>query len=475
MLKQIAPFLLCCLLAACNGAPASSEGAASAPSQAAPATAPAEDPYAPHPYVKFQHTEWTRDAVLYQINTRQFTPEGTFAAAEAQLPRLKDLGVDILWLMPVQPIGEKNRKGSLGSPYSVKDYYGVNPEFGTLDDLKSFIQAAHALGMHVILDWVANHTAWDNPLVTEHPDWYDHDWKGDFHPTPWLDWSDIIDLDYDQPGLRKYMTDVMKYWVAEVGFDGFRCDVAGYVPLDFWENLRRELDAIKPVFMLAEWQSRDLHAHAFDATYAWDWYNTAHAVAKGDGDVGAFFGYYSSNESAWPKDGYRMTFVSNHDKNAWDGTQFEQFGDALEAMIVLSVAGEGMPLIYNGQEAGNEKRLEFFEKDPIVWRPHPIGALYKKLFALKHETKALWNGAAGARMISVINSKPSKVLSFVRFGDKDGVFVVINFTPEPQTIRYSQSLHYGDYIDYLSGETVSFDENTTTTLGPWGYRVYVKR
>lgn len=438
-------------------------------------TAPAADRYEPSPYVKITHPEWSTNAVLYQINTRQFTEDGTFAAAQQQLPRLRDLGVDIIWLMPIHPIGELNRKGSLGSPYSVKDYYGVNPEFGTLEDLKSFVAAAHALGMHVILDWVANHTAWDNPLVTEHPDWYDRDWKGDFHPTPWFDWSDIIDLDYSKPGLRRYMTEAMKYWVETADIDGFRCDVAGFVPLDFWENVRAELDAVKPVFMLAEYEGRDVHARAFDASYAWSWNNTAHAVAKNGAGAGAFFGYYSGNEGGWPHDAYRMVYVSNHDQNAWDATQFERFGDALEATIVLSVVGEGMPLIYNGQEAGNQKRLEFFEKDPIAWRDHPIGALYKKLFALKHETRALANGETGARMISVINSAPSKVLSFVRFGETDGIFAAINFSPEEQTIAFPQSLHHGRYVEYFSNEPVSFGADTGLTLAPWDYRVFVKQ
>jgi glycosidase len=435
---------------------------------------PPGDLYQPSPYVKLAHPEWSRNAVLYQLNTRQFTAEGTFAAAERELPRLKDLGVDIIWLMPIHPIGEVNRKGSLGSPYSVKDYYGVNPEFGALDDLKSFVAAAHDLGMHVILDWVANHTAWDNPLVTAHPDWYERDWKGDFRPTPWWDWSDIIDLDYSKPGLRRYMTEAMKYWVETAGIDGFRCDVAGYVPLDFWENLRAELEAIKPVFMLAEWEGRDVHARAFDATYAWSWNNFVHAIAMGKADVGALFGYYSGNESAWPADAYRMTYVSNHDQNAWDATQFERFGAALEGAIVLSVVGEGMPLIYNGQEAGNEKRLAFFEKDPIVWREHKVGELYKSLFALKHQVKALANGAAGARMVPVVNSAPSKVLSFVRFSENDGIFAVINFSPDRQAVSFPQSLHHGRYTEYFSGEAAAFDAESELALDPWGYRVYIR-
>lgn len=443
-----------------------------------PAQSPAADvidPYEPQPYIKIQHPEWSRDAILYQLNVRQFSEDGTFAAAQAELPRLKELGADIIWLMPIHPIGEKNRKGSLGSYYSVKDYYGVNPEFGTLDDLKEFVDAAHALGMHVILDWVANHTAWDNTLVTEHPDWYERDWKGDFRPTPWWDWSDIIDLDFSKPGVREYMTEAMKYWVREAGVDGFRCDVAGYIPLDFWENLRRELDAIKPVFMLGEFEERDVHARAFDATYAWSWSNSMQSIAKGNSNVGGLFGYYSGNESAWPQDAYRMTYTSNHDYNSWHGTDQELYGDMLPAAIVLAFVGEGMPLIYNGQEAGNPKRLEFFEKDSIVWRDHPNGALFKKLTDLRHGTKALWNGAAGARMISVVNSEPQKVLSFVRFGEEDGVFATINFTGAAQTVSFSQALHHGDYTDYFSGETVTFDDEATLSLTPWEYRVYLKK
>ncbi|NWG92998.1 MAG: alpha-amylase [Parvularculaceae bacterium] len=434
----------------------------------------AADPYAPSPYVKLSHPEWTRNAVLYQINTRQFTREGTFAAAEKELPRLKGLGVDILWLMPIHPIGEKNRKGTLGSPYSVRDYFAVNPEFGTLDDLKSFVAAAHAHGMHVILDWVANHTAWDNPLVTEHPDWYERNWKGDFHPTPWWDWSDIIDLDYSNRDLREYMSRAMRYWIEEADVDGYRCDVAGYVPLDFWEQVRKELDAIKPVFLLAEYEQRDAHARAFDATYAWSLSNSLQKIAKGEADVGALFGFYSENESAWPEDAYRMTFTSNHDFNSWHGTDEELYGDAFEAITVLAFVGEGMPLIYNGQEAGLDKRLEFFEKDPISWRAHPNADLYTRLIALKHQVKALSNGAAGARMVSVVNSSPTKVLSFARFGEEDGVFAVINFTPEEQMISFEDALHHGDYVDFFSGAPAKFDRSSGLTLAPWEYRLYLK-
>ena len=432
------------------------------------------DVYQPQPYVRIAHPDWSKNATIYQVNTRQFTAEGTLKAAAAELPRLRELGVDIVWLMPIHPIGEQNRKGSLGSPYAVRDYFAVNPEFGTLADLKSFVARAHELGMYVILDWVANHTAWDNPLRGENPHWYARDHKGDFRPTPWWDWSDIIDLDYSQRDLREYMTRALRYWVEEADIDGYRCDVAGFVPLDFWVNARRELDAIKPVFMLAEWEARDLHAAAFDMTYAWSWYDAVHAIAQGRAGVDALFRYYSWNESAYPREAYRMTFVSNHDKNAWEATQFEAFGDGLEAAIVLSVVGEGMPLIYNGQEAGNPRRLAFFEKDPIEWRPHAIGELYRSLFRLRKSNTALWNGQWGARMIRVWNTRPAEVFSFVRENERDKVFAVLNFSAEPQTVGFSDAPFTGAYRDFFAGTDVDVGEDFEMTLGPWEYRLLTR-
>jgi len=420
------------------------------------------------------HPDWSLDATLYELNTRQFTEAGTFRAAEAHLPRLAGLGVDIIWLMPVHPIGEKNRKGSLGSPYSVRDYFGVNPEFGTLDDLKRFIAAAHGLGMHVILDWVANHTAWDNPLVAEHPEWYARDAAGKLRSTPWWDWSDVVDLDYTQPGLRRYMLDAMSYWVREADVDGFRCDVAGYVPGEFWDAARAELEAIRPVFMLAEWEARDLHVRAFDATYAWTWNDALHAVTQGNADTTALVRYYSWREKAWPRDSMRMTFVSNHDTNSWKGTQFERFGDGLRAAIVLSVVGDGIPLLYSGQEAGNDRRLAFFERDPIAWREHPVGELYRRLFALKHDNTALWNAPRGALMEKAGNSAERYAFSFVRANERDGVFAVFNFSGEARTVTFAGTRHHGRYLDVFGGEPAEFAAATAVELEPWGYRVYTR-
>ncbi|CAN5304686.1 alpha-amylase family glycosyl hydrolase [soil metagenome] len=456
-------------------------GAAQAQTQAptsAPLTDATADPiYTPRPVVTLTHPDWTKNAVLYQLNTRQFTPEGTFRAAQAELPRLKALGVDVIWLMPIHPIGEINRKGTLGSPYSIKDYYGVNPEFGTLDDLKAFVAAAHAQGMKVILDWVANHTAWDNVLTTTHPEWYQRDLDGHFRPTPWWDWSDIINLDYHHAGLRQYMTEALVYWVREADIDGYRADVAGFVPLDFWETARKQMEAVKPVFMLAEWEMRDMHHAAFDASYAWSWKEAMMKVADGDADTNALATFYSWHESAYPREAMRMTYTSNHDQNAWEGTEYEEYGPAREAAIVLSVVGEGIPLIYNGQEVGNRRRLAFFEKDPIVWPAgHALdeqGLLYQRLFALKHANPALWNGQWGGLMHKVVNSAPTRVLSFFREKDGNQVFAVLNLSGEPQTVTFEGTHHLGDYVD-LDGAAATFAAGSTIELPAWGWRVYVR-
>lgn len=431
-----------------------------------------DDKLAPEPYIKLTHPEWMKSAAVYEMNVRQMTEEGTFEAAREHLPRLKALGVDVLWLMPIHPIGEKNRKGELGSYYSVKDYYGVNAEFGTMEDFRAFVDDAHGQGMKVILDWVANHTAWDNPLRSEHPDWYDRDWKGDFRPTPWFDWSDIIDLDYGEVGLRKYMIDAMSHWVREADIDGYRLDTAPMVPLDFWEDAHAALDEIKDVYMLGEGEHRDMHERAFDTSYAWSWWDAVHQIGQGDADVGALVGYYSQNEATWPEGAQRLTHVSNHDKNSWDGTQFETMGEALMPAIVLSVVGEGVPMIYSGQEAGNEKRLEFFERDPIEWRDHPIGDLYARLFQLKEDTSALWNAPWGAPMIQVPNDRGGEVLSFVRRDDDSKVFAAFNFSADTVEAAFEQSLYHGDYVDFESGESVKMTADTTLDLSPWSYRVF---
>lgn len=429
--------------------------------------------FAPQSLYTVKQPEWSSHAVIYQVNTRQFSTSGDFKGVIAGLPHIKALGADIVWLMPIHPIGNKYRKGELGSPYAVKDYFAINPEFGNEGDLKALVEEAHKLSLKVIIDWVPNHSAWDNPLVESHPHWYAKDYKGDFRPSPWWDWSDIIEFDYRQAGLREYMIEALRYWVEKFDIDGYRCDVAGYVPNDFWCQAKDALEQIKPVFMLAEWENRDLHEKAFNMTYAWSWNETMHDLAHGRCHLDRLRKYYSWNERSWPHNAYRMTFVSNHDKNAWDGTQYEQFGDALEAAIVLSVLGEGMPLIHNGQEAGETKRLAFFERDPIEWQGHPIGELYRALITLKKSKQVLGNGEFGARMIQVPNTVMDKIFSFVRHNGQEKVFVIINFSSESVDVSFSEPLFEGHYVDWQGNDEIVFENASVRTILPWQYEVWV--
>ena len=436
------------------------------------APAMAEPDYAPRDVVEVQNAHWTRDAVLYQMNTRQFTPEGTFAAARKQLPRLAAMGVDIIWLMPIHPIGEANRKGSLGSPYAVRDYRAVNPELGTEAEFRAFVDEAHRLGLKVVLDWVANHSAYDNPLTVSHPQWYTRTPEGALTSPAGTDWSDVADFDYSQPGLRRYMTESLAFWVREFGIDGFRADVAGYVPTDFWETARAELNAIKPVFMLAEWEQRDLHARAFDATYGWGWKEAMQRLVKNGEGAGPIRGYYAGQSETWPHAAMRMVYTENHDQNSWDGVAAQIYGPAYEAAIALSFTGSGLPLIYNGQEADNDRQLKFFERDPIVWRDGTHKALFEKLIALKTTHSALHNGRFGAAMIEVPTSVSADIYAFTRGEKGRRVFAVFNLSPRPHTVTFTHARHHGRYTDALSGTNATFAGGETLDLPAWGYRIF---
>ncbi len=430
--------------------------------------------YTAREVVAVHNADWTADAVLYQLNTRQFTSEGTFKAAQKQLPRLAAMGVDIVWLMPIHPIGEANRKGSLGSPYAVRDYRAVNPELGTEADLRAFVDEAHRLGLKVILDWVANHSATDNPLTISYPEWYTRTPEGALTSPAGTDWSDVADFDYSQPGLRRYMTESLVHWVREFGIDGYRADVAGYVPTDFWETARAELDKVKPVFMLAEWEQRDLHARAFDATYGWGWKEAMQRLVKSGEGAGPIRGYYAGQLETWPHAAMRMVYTENHDQNSWDGVAAQIYGPAYEAAIALSFVGSGLPLIYNGQEADNDRQLKFFERDPIVWREGRHAALFARLIALKTEARALHNGRFGAAMVEVPTNASADVYAFVRGEAGERVFAVFNLSPRPHVVAFAQARHHGSYTDTLSGTAARFAGDETLDLPAWGYRIFVE-
>jgi len=414
---------------------------------------------------------WSGDAVMYEVNIRQYTPEGTFDAFAKHLPRLKDLGVEILWFMPIHPIGEKNRKGSLGSYYSIKDYKAVNPEFGTMSDFKELVAKAHEMGFKVLLDCVANHTSWDNVWMGKHKEWYSQDSLGNVIP-PVPDWSDVADLNYNNPGLRAAMLDAMKFWVAEVGIDGYRCDYAGGVPTDFWETARAELDKIKPVFMLAEDQDHtDLLNKAFDCNYGWTFHHYMNEIYKGEKNAEVIPGYFAKIDSTYPEGTYPLQFTSNHDENSWQGTEYERLGNAVKTFAVLTFTVPGMPMIYSGQEAALNKRLVFFEKDTISWANLEMQDFYKTLISLKKENKALWNGMYGANIQFIKTPAPEKLLAFVRETDSNKILVIINLSNE----EFSGSIGIEGktmYKNLFEGGVIEIDSTDIFNLHPWGYRVF---
>ncbi len=357
------------------------------------------------------HPDWAYDAVVYEVNIRQYTPEGTFAAAQAELPRLKELGVDILWLMPIHPIGVKERKGTLGSYYAISDYCAVNPEFGTMADFETFLAAAHKMGFRVIIDCVANHTSPDAKWINECPaDWYVRDSLGNTVVN--YDWTDIAELNYDNPDVRTAMQAAMRFWM-EKGVDGFRCDMACEVPFDFWKETIAMLRSEWPdMYMLAEGEDPRLHTVAgFDASYAWELHHILNDIAQGRKNVPELLEYIEKDAAAVPSDALRLMFTSNHDENSWAGTEFERMGNAAKAMAVLTFTlPNGQPLIYTGQEMGWNKRFEFFEKDPIpAWKNNGYTDFYKWLVKLRHDNPALAAGRDGGRF-DLISSEDSTIV-----------------------------------------------------------------
>lgn len=421
--------------------------------------------------------DWAKNATIYEVNTRQFSPEGNFKAVERQLPRLKELGVDIVWLMPIYPISQKNKKGSLGSPYAVADYKAVNPAYGTLADFKALVTRAHALGLRVILDWVPNHTGWDHVWTKQHPDWYtlvNGRMIAPIDPKTGkpTDWTDVVDLNYDNPDMRKGMIDAMQYWVRECDIDGYRCDVAGFVPNNFWAELRPELDKIKTVFMLSEWEDEpDQFKSCFNMNYGWSMHTMMKAVAKGARTADKIDSLRAANQKRFPAWYYQMLFTQNHDENTWNGTLAESFGPAANAFIVLSSTLEGMPLVYNGMESNLNKRLAFFEKDSIAWGNYAKSDFFETLLTLKHRNRALWNGLAGGKVIKIPTDRDEKVYAFYRQRDNDRVVVVLNLSSQPQSVRISGTGYEGMYTDVFQHQPATLKPDMAISLKPWEYRV----
>ncbi len=421
--------------------------------------------------------EWAENATIYEVNIRHFSPEGNLAGVEKQLPRLKELGVDILWLMPIYPIGQEKRKGTLGSPYAVADFKAVNPAYGTLNDLRKLTKLAHDLGMRVILDFVPNHTAWDHPWVKQHPDWYTRNSKGELisplneqgKPTGWLD---VVDLNFNQPDMRNALVEALTYWVREADVDGYRMDVAGLVPLDFWQELRPALDKLKPVFLLAEAEAGPEQYNAgFNVNYGWAMHALLKNIAKGTAPATGIDSLLTLRAKAYPTWAYPMLFTQNHDENAWNGTLTESFGPGANAFVVLTSTLPGMPLVHNGAESGLRKRLAFFEKDPIAWGTYPETNFYKSLLTLKHRNRALWNGEAGGTLVRIPTGHDEQVYAFSRQRDEDRVVVITNLTGQLQSVRLSGEGYAGTYTDIFEHKPMELKTGMTLILKPWEYHV----
>ncbi|NDV81645.1 hypothetical protein D0T87_06565 [Bacteroides sp. 51] len=412
--------------------------------------------------------------VIYEVNVRNYSTGGNFAGLQKDLQRLKEVGVDILWLMPIHPIGEQNRGGTLGSPYSVKDYKAVNPDYGTLADFKSLVSAAHALNMEVWLDWVANHTAWDHPWVSEHLDYYAE--KNGQRPYSPENWTDVAQLDFNNPGLRAAMIDAMQYWVREADIDGYRCDAVTYVPLSFWKEARPEVDKIKKITWLAEGDKPE-YMEVFDYDYAWGFNNDLNDFGKSK-DVSKLIQACENlyNNADYASKG-RMVYLTNHDLNAYDGTEFTRYGGFVLPLTVLYFTIYDMPLLYNGQEIGMNKTMGLFDANPVAWTPvnTTMSNLIKQLTRLKRTQPALESGA-GRGTLTRYQTTSSNVYAYSRKKGDSEVVVLLNFSSAPANTRFNGATPSGEFKNYLSTDTdkLTFTAQTTVTLPANGYAIYVK-
>lgn len=374
--------------------------------------------------------DWVKDAVIYEIFPRNYSQKGDFNSITSDLDRLKNLGVTVLWLMPVHPVGKLKSKGTIGSPYAVKDYYAINPDYGTKADLQKLISEAHKRGLKVIIDIVANHTAWDSVMM-KNKAFYTQNGKGEIIP-PVPDWADVADLNYDNAELRKYMIEMLKSWIRDYDLDGFRCDVAGFVPTDFWEEARREVDKIKPdTIWLAEWESPDLLVKAFNLDYSWANHATLADVLFGNKPAYEIRKTWEADRAKNPKNALRMRFSDNHDERR----AIARFGEkGAMAAQALAFTLDGVPMFYNGMEVGDTAESgapALFEKLPIFWqiqeRRPQFPQFYKGMIDLRKNSFALRRG----ELVWLKNSDEDRVLTFRRTSGREEILVAINMSNEP--------------------------------------------
>ena len=424
----------------------------------------------------YKKASWINNTDVYEVNVRQYTKEGTFNAFAKELPRLKEMGVSTLWFMPITPIAQKNKKGSLGSPYACSDYTSINPEFGTLDDFKALVKLAHSLGFKVIIDWVANHTGWDHVWTTIHPEYFKKDSSSnDFKIASGMD--DIIELDYKNPALRKAMIDAMQYWVTETDIDGYRCDLAFWVELDFWLEARAELEKTKTLFWLAECDPLDHpdYYKAFDACYTWTWMHKTEEFYKQHQDKHLLDSVVHQYDTSGGHDAIPLWFTANHDENTWNGTEYEKYGDAAKALAVFSFTRNGIPLIYSGQELPNLKRLEFFDKDPIEWTgKFEMEAFYKTLLHLHKNNTALRAGDTAVTTYNLSTTAPDNVMAFLRKNGNDEVLVLLNFSKHMVHFSINDEIVNGSYKNIFNKTDNDFTGYKSFDLQPWECLVFEK-
>ena len=440
--------------------------------------------------------EMGENSVIYEVNIRQYSPEGTFNAFTKDIPQLKELGIKILWVMPIFPISQTKRKATggdnskfasempkeeqskyLGSYYAVSDFKKVNPEFGTIEDFRNMVKIAHENGIYVILDWVPNHTGWDHIWIKQHPEYYTQNEKGEIidpinpeNGKSW-GWTDVADLNYDNKGLRAAMTSDMLHWIKNENIDGFRCDVASNVPTDFWQDAIPKLRKVKNIFMLAEaWQPELLKTNLFDMCYGWEAHHIMNRIVKGENTVADWDKNIKDNSKKYEANDILMNFVDNHDENSWNGTMKSRLGNAEEAMTALSYLTPGMPLVYSGDEYGLDKSLKFFEKDSI---PKTKGKQWEwrvKMGKLKNENSALSGGKNPASYTRISTSNDTKILAFERAKSGQKVIYLGNLSKE--TAAFSVAFE-GKYTDYMTGEKASFSKNQKQTFKPWEYKILI--
>ncbi len=404
---------------------------------------------------------------IYEVNIRQYTSEGTFNAFQKHLPRLKEMGVDVIWLMPITPISQKDKKGSLGSYYACSSYTKINPEFGTEKDFESLVNQVHALGMKIIIDWVANHTGCEHEWMELHPHWFSQNEAGEF--TERNGWEDVVDLNFEHSEMRTALIGAMQYWVRTFSIDGFRCDMAHLVPLDFWKEAKKTCETIAPLFWLAECEQREYH-EVFEATYAWHWMHVSEKMAKSEASIHDIYNVLHDYQN-YPQGARKLFFTSNHDENSWNGTEYEKYGTAAKPWAVFANTWKGISLLYSGQELPNQKRLAFFDKDTIDWTQEPsLHSFYKTLFDFRKSTPAIMHGETFN-----LPTQSDSVMAYLRYDSEHTVLVMLNLGSMHQKVNISHEKLTGKFTQIFSGLSYPFSGNMQFELLAGDYLVYVSK